>query len=225
MQLTTAETQLLVALAMLEGAGRATDTDALAAYGLDHFGMYLADWAGAHEALIAQGLVERREDGYALTPEGKVVADRLRAAHPRHLYFYNEYFTRALTSAAHARFCERVYGRDLCQHGMMDMEQLGKLIEVLQLGPASRVLELGCGNGRVAEYISDTTGAHIIGAGHLPRGHRAGAGEDGGQARPARFRAGRHGAGRLSAAVVGHHHCGGRHRLCPRHGRTADAPG
>jgi cyclopropane fatty-acyl-phospholipid synthase-like methyltransferase len=74
-----------------------------------------------------------------------------------------EYFTRAETSEAHARFCALVYGRDLCQHGMMDMAQLDALIAALGLGAGSRVLELGCGNGRIAEYISDVTGANVFG--------------------------------------------------------------
>jgi cyclopropane fatty-acyl-phospholipid synthase-like methyltransferase len=77
--------------------------------------------------------------------------------------FYNEYFTRAEHSRAHATFCERVYGRNLCQHGMMDMDQLQTLIEILGLAAHSHVLELGCGNGMVAEYISDTTMASVTG--------------------------------------------------------------
>ncbi len=78
-------------------------------------------------------------------------------------FSYDEYFTRAVRSAAHARFCERVYGKDLCQHGMMDMAQLQMLLDILKPNPHSRLLELGCGNGLVAEYISDTTSAHVTG--------------------------------------------------------------
>jgi MCRA family len=46
---------------------------------------------------------------------------------PHHVRFYNEFFARAATSKAHARLCERAYGRDLCQHGMMDMAQLDQI--------------------------------------------------------------------------------------------------
>jgi SAM-dependent methyltransferase len=46
---------------------------------------------------------------------------------------------------------------------MMDMAQLAALIAALGLGARSRVLELGCGNGRIAEYISDVTGAQVYG--------------------------------------------------------------
>ncbi len=82
---------------------------------------------------------------------------------PSTRFSYDEYFTRAVRSVAHTRFCERVYGQDFCQHGMMDMAQLHMLLDSLNPGPHSRLLELGCGNGLVAEYISDTTGAHVTG--------------------------------------------------------------
>jgi ubiquinone/menaquinone biosynthesis C-methylase UbiE len=43
------------------------------------------------------------------------------------------------------------------------MEQLDTLIEKLKLKPGEVALDLGCGNGRIAEYISDFTGAKVIG--------------------------------------------------------------
>ena len=46
---------------------------------------------------------------------------------------------------------------------MMEMAQLDALITALSLGMGSRVLELGCGNGRIVAYISDATGAHVFG--------------------------------------------------------------
>lgn len=82
--------------------------------------------------------------------------------------WYTRYYTRAPFSAAHHDFCERVYGKDLCQHGYMDMAQLHKLLDVMHLSEKDYVLELGCGNGMVAEYISDATGAHIHGMDYIP---------------------------------------------------------
>jgi ubiquinone/menaquinone biosynthesis C-methylase UbiE len=66
-------------------------------------------------------------------------------------------------SKAYGEFCLRVYGRNLCQLNMLDEEQLQKLLSELSLNPTHRVLDLGCGIGMVAEYISDTTGAHLTG--------------------------------------------------------------
>lgn len=62
-----------------------------------------------------------------------------------------------------ALLCERVYGKDLCQYDLMDMEQLDRLMGVLNLNRDNKVLDLGCGIGTITEYISDLTGAHITG--------------------------------------------------------------
>ena len=79
------------------------------------------------------------------------------------------FYTTAVHSPTHAEFCERVFGRNLCQHGFADMLQVEALIEVLQLQPGLRVLEIGCGNGMITEYISDSTGAHLTGLDYMPQ--------------------------------------------------------
>lgn len=77
--------------------------------------------------------------------------------------FYAVYYAATATSEAHHIFCERVFGHDLCQHGFADKNQLELLLQVLQLQPAHRVLEVGCGNGMITEFLSDYTGAHFTG--------------------------------------------------------------
>jgi|WetSurMetagenome_2_1015567.scaffolds.fasta_scaffold43020_3 SAM-dependent methyltransferase len=77
--------------------------------------------------------------------------------------FYEKFYASIGNSPAHREFCERAYGRDLGQHGFADMEQLGLLQGMTRLGPAHRALDLGCGDGRIAEYLSDSTGAHVTG--------------------------------------------------------------
>ena len=75
--------------------------------------------------------------------------------------WYNEYFRRAVKSPVHSRFCEKVYGKDLCQHGMMDMEELNFLVTLIK--PHSKILEIGCSNGYITEYIHDHTHSEILG--------------------------------------------------------------
>lgn len=82
--------------------------------------------------------------------------------------FYENYFAAVEHSEAHRDFCERVFGKDLGQHGFADLEQLELLIEVTGLGPGRHVLDLGCGNGMIAEYLSDRTGAHVTGLDYIP---------------------------------------------------------
>lgn len=75
--------------------------------------------------------------------------------------WYNEYFRRAAESPAHARFCEAVYGRDLCQHGMMDVDEMEFLASLLN--PGESVLEIGCSNGHITEYLHERSGCTILG--------------------------------------------------------------
>ena len=75
--------------------------------------------------------------------------------------WYNEYFKRAVDSAAHSEFCKRVYGMDLCQHGLMHMEELDFLISLIPAG--SHILEIGCGNGYITEYIFERVPSTIVG--------------------------------------------------------------
>ncbi|MFZ6030654.1 MAG: class I SAM-dependent methyltransferase [Chloroflexota bacterium] len=83
--------------------------------------------------------------------------------------FYNAFYTALEHSQAHHLFCERVYGKDLSQHGFVDMEQLELLLKVTQLHPGQRALDLGCGDGRMAEYLSDRSGAHFTGLDYIPQ--------------------------------------------------------
>ncbi len=82
--------------------------------------------------------------------------------------FYEAFYNRAARSRVHAEFCERVYGNNLCQHGFTNMSQLCALIDALQLRPDQRVLDLGCGSGMIAEFISDCTGAYVTGLDYIP---------------------------------------------------------
>jgi ubiquinone/menaquinone biosynthesis C-methylase UbiE len=75
--------------------------------------------------------------------------------------WYNEYFRRAAQSPTHSRFCEAVYGGDLCQHGMMDVDEMAFLTTLLQAG--AKVLEIGCSNGHITEHLHRHSGCDILG--------------------------------------------------------------
>jgi SAM-dependent methyltransferase len=81
--------------------------------------------------------------------------------------FYESYYLAVDKSQAHHAFCERVFGQDLCQHGFVDQAQLELLLQVIQLDSNQQVLDLGCGNGMIAEYLSDRTGAHLTGLDYI----------------------------------------------------------
>jgi SAM-dependent methyltransferase len=82
--------------------------------------------------------------------------------------FYERFYRTAPQAPAHQAFCQRVFGVDLCQHGFADVTQLDALMAALALKPGQRALDLGCGDGRITEYISDRSGAHLTGLDYVP---------------------------------------------------------
>ena len=121
----------------------------------------LLDWTAAYPRLAEAGFIQCDDGIYHLTATGKIKAQHARTE--RIGKIFSDYFVRCAKSAAHATFCQRVFGKNLCQASLMDMAQLEKLLDVLDLSAENKVLDLACGIGTIAEYISDTTGAHIVG--------------------------------------------------------------
>jgi ubiquinone/menaquinone biosynthesis C-methylase UbiE len=113
------------------------------------------------EQLLKKALITRESDRYFLTDLGKTVGKKFKTE--RMSKGYDDLLSRTGNSKAYSMFCERVFGKDLSQFNVLDMEQLNTLIQKLDLKPGETALDLGCGNGKVAEYISDVTGARITG--------------------------------------------------------------
>jgi ubiquinone/menaquinone biosynthesis C-methylase UbiE len=135
-----------------------------------YFKGYRVDWTEAYKSLIEKCLITCRGDTYALTPAGERVANQVRGARPPIWYWYKQYYTIAPHSQAYATFCEQLYGKALCQANFSDITQLGKLVEVTRLGEHDHVLDIGCGAGFIAEYLSDLTGATFTGIDYSPEG-------------------------------------------------------
>ena len=124
--------------------------------------------AKSYDDLAECGLLEPGSEGWVLTPAGQAAAVELRRARPPIYYWYREYYTSAPHSPAYRRFCEELYGRFLCQTNFSDMDQLDRLAETLALRPGERALDLGCGTGLIAEYLSDGSGAAFTGIDYCP---------------------------------------------------------
>jgi SAM-dependent methyltransferase len=167
--LTEAEIQVLITSHALKRRARDPDTAALCPpsaenlinEGQKRFEEKLQDWDEALASLTARGFLEHEGLLYILTESGAVIA-RQQVALAMNEGFSDE-LLRCEASPTHSTLCRRLYGADLCQFNMMDMSQLKRLLEVLHLGYCNSALDLGCGLGRIAEYISDQTGAHVIG--------------------------------------------------------------
>ncbi|MBK5112135.1 MAG: class I SAM-dependent methyltransferase [Candidatus Heimdallarchaeota archaeon] len=98
---------------------------------------------------------------YSLTDTGKIIGKRIRAK-----WFSESYDNLLLPctrSQAYAKFCELVYGKNLLQFNVVDMPHLDLMQEKLQLNANDVVLDLGCGLGKITEYLVERTGASITG--------------------------------------------------------------
>ncbi|KOV83467.1 methyltransferase domain-containing protein [Nocardia sp. NRRL S-836] len=76
---------------------------------------------------------------------------------------FEHYYAKAIGSAAHAEFCEQVYGRNLGQHGMADVGQIDRMLGLLDPKEGDTILDMGCGYGLISKYIAEQTGARVIG--------------------------------------------------------------
>ncbi len=163
MNLSEAEIQVLASLEEAELDALPNDRASLEKGG-ERYSIYLEDWSGAFSSLVAKGLIEGGDSGYRLTESGRPLGHAYHQERPdRFWYYYQRFWKAAYESTTHSRLCERVFGKDLCQDGMVDMAALEDLLARLDPKPGDHLLDLGCGAGVIAEYISDQTGARITG--------------------------------------------------------------
>ncbi len=100
------------------------------------------------------------------------MADREDDQPPMMQDWYTHYYQVVLASRANALYCERLSGRNLCQHDFTEMADLDRLIQVTGMNERHHALDLGCGNGFITEYLSDQSGARFTGLDLVPEAIR-----------------------------------------------------
>jgi SAM-dependent methyltransferase len=133
-----------------------------------YFRSYRTDLTSAFKSLQLQNLVSPHDDFWKLAPEGKAIAEQVRKARPPIFYWYREYHSAVENSEAFDEFSRRIFRENLGQHDFTDVPQLQMMLGKVRISPNSSVLDIGCGNGKIAEYISDITGAHVTGIDYIP---------------------------------------------------------
>ncbi|MFC1948089.1 class I SAM-dependent methyltransferase [Chloroflexota bacterium] len=133
-----------------------------------YFRSFRTDLEAAYKSLQTLGLVKPHKDFRELTPEGKLIAEKIRKARPPIYYWYKEYHSAVENSEAFDEFSRRIFGENLGQHDFTDISQLQMMMDKVKINENSSVLDIGCGNGKIAEYISDVTGAHVTGIDYIP---------------------------------------------------------
>jgi len=125
------------------------------------FGKELKEWGGSLDDLIKRGLICEQEEfltiAESIKEKVRIMADEWDSEG------FSDWLIKSEQSRAYSKFCECLYGKDLCQCSMMSMKQLDRLLQLLALNSSSRVLDLGCGVGAITEYIGDSTGAAMTG--------------------------------------------------------------
>jgi len=156
-----AEKQLMVGIKSLVLRGNPPSRSELDEFGDRFFDDDRLDWTDAYSSLEAGGFLHKDSGRYTLSHDTSLIAAEIR----RKMMSsgFDEWILRSYESKTYSHYCELVHGMDLCQCSMIDNEQLDRLIEVLGLTSANRVLDLGCGIGMITEYLSDITGATIVG--------------------------------------------------------------
>jgi SAM-dependent methyltransferase len=133
-----------------------------------YFRRFRVDLSVAFNSLHSRGFVSQQRETWGLTPIGKEVADQIRKVRPPIYYWYKDYYSVIDSSDAFSEYSRRVFGKNLGQHGFSDLTQIHMMLEIIQINASSSVLDIGCGNGKIAEYISDLTQASVTGIDYIP---------------------------------------------------------
>lgn len=141
-------------------------------FGQAWFGEQLLEIEPAFSSLQHKRLARESGAGYELTETGAGHFQKLDEAETFYRYEYDNFFSLSEKSAAHALFCERVYGENLNQHGLADMEELRQLLGFLDITAGTYGLDLGCGNGCIADYLQRQSGARFLGVDISPEAIR-----------------------------------------------------
>jgi cyclopropane fatty-acyl-phospholipid synthase-like methyltransferase len=133
-----------------------------------YFRRFALNLSGAWVSLKNKGLVEEENNRLILTAAGKDSADEIRLLRPPIYYWYRDFYTAIENSPAFNEYSRRVFGKNLGQHDFSDISQIHRLLDILKLHKGSQALDIGCGNGKTAEYISDITQAPVTGIDYCP---------------------------------------------------------
>jgi 2-polyprenyl-3-methyl-5-hydroxy-6-metoxy-1,4-benzoquinol methylase len=142
---------------------RPADKENIETFGGTWMGEFKEDWEHAFESLLKKEIIERKKDEYAFTVKGELFKRSLEKEIPFFKYEYDNFFQMEKNSKAHAAFCREVYGENLSQHGLIDQHELAVLIDKLNKNPHAYILDAGCGNGKLTEYLAMKVDGEFLG--------------------------------------------------------------
>lgn len=82
------------------------------------------------------------------------------------LLFYDAYeafYDMAGASKAFCMFCKDAFGEDFSQDGFSDIHQIDMILPYIPVDGGTKILDIGCGNGKMLGYLQSKTDAFIYG--------------------------------------------------------------
>lgn len=132
-------------------------------FGKVWIGKMKKNWDDAFISLEQKNIIAYIDGEFRFTDYGHIVKSEIESETPFYKYEYDNYFTLEQVSKAHSVFCEKVYGIDMSQHGLIDHGELLVLIDKINTFKPTTILDIGCGNGRITEWISQQTQTTCVG--------------------------------------------------------------
>jgi ubiquinone/menaquinone biosynthesis C-methylase UbiE len=133
-----------------------------------YFRRFSLDLSDAFQRLAEDGDLVGENGAWQLTNNGQDAARQLRIERPPIWYWYRDFYQASEHSKAFSGYCREVFGQDLSQLGFSDMLQINRMLDLLQPDQDSSLLDVGCGRGKIAEYISDKTRCSVLGIDYSP---------------------------------------------------------
>ena len=76
---------------------------------------------------------------------------------------YEQFYEMAEKSNSFKVFCKDAFGEDFSQDGFSDINQINMIFDYLPDIKNLKILDVGCGNGKMLGYLQKKTNAHISG--------------------------------------------------------------
>ncbi len=181
-KLSTAEKQIISCLSWFRtryalfldlDLNRPASKENLESFGQFWIGALRADWSESFESLVSKGVLTFQENGYDFTEKGNQLKQAVESETPFFKYEYDNFFRLEQNSQAHQQFCRQVYGNDLSQHGLTDQQELELLIDKMKKRSFKNILDIGCGNGKITEYLSTQIQGRFTGIDISAEGNKA----------------------------------------------------
>lgn len=142
---------------------RKADKENIEQFGKIWIGNFKENWDEAFDSLVKKNIITYTNKEYDFTEKGQIIKNKIESEIPFYKYEYDHFFESEKKSEAHAKFCEEVYGLNLSQHGLIDQYELSILIVRIKKTQPQKILDIGCGNGKITEWIAKITNTHCIG--------------------------------------------------------------